>query len=51
MASHLKKNKLPIESDIVVQGFFREMTKKDLAAVHKLVKTHLSNFKLHPHLS
>jgi glycylpeptide N-tetradecanoyltransferase len=48
MASHLKKNKLPVESDVQVSGVFREMQKKDISAVFKLLQAHLKKYKLQP---
>lgn len=48
MASHLKRNKIPSEDDIVIKGFFREMAKKDVSKVFKLITEHLNKFKLHP---
>ena len=50
MASYSKRNKIP--SDFALEkGFFREMQKKDLSDVLKLMKLHFSQFKLHPHYS
>lgn len=48
MATHLKKNKLPTEADVAVQGVFREMQKKDISAVFKLLQAHLKKYKLQP---
>lgn len=48
MASYVKRNKVP--SDFALEkGFFREMQKKDLSDVLKLMKVHFAQFKLHPH--
>ena len=50
MASYSKRNKVP--SDFALEkGFFREMQKKDLSDVLKLMKAHFTQFKLHPHYS
>lgn len=46
MAQHLKKHKIPKESDIQLKGFPREMAKKDITSVYKLLTEHLSKFKL-----
>lgn len=51
MAGHLKKNKIPKESEISIAGFPREMLKKDLSHVYALLKVHLGKFKLRPKLT
>ena len=49
MASHIKRHKIQKDIDINVEGgFFREMQKKDIPQVYKLLKDYLSQFKLAP---
>lgn len=48
MANHIKKNKVPSLDDIKVKGNFREMQKKDISTVLKLLNNFLKQFKLHP---
>lgn len=48
MANHLKRNKLPTEGEVVVKGVIREMQKKDISQVFKLLQEHLKKFKLAP---
>jgi glycylpeptide N-tetradecanoyltransferase len=50
MANHLKRLKLPTEDEVTLKenSYFREMQKKDIAQVYKLVKEHLKKFKLFP---
>lgn len=48
LANHIKKNKVPSLDDIKVKGNFREMQKKDISAVYKLLNNYLKQFKLYP---
>ena len=48
MAAHLKKNRPPKIEDVVINGFPRDMQKKDIVAVYKLLKNYLEQFKLRP---
>ena len=48
MAAHLKKNRAPKIEDVSINGFAREMAKKDIVAVNKLLKAYLEQFKLKP---
>lgn len=48
MATHMKKNKLPTEGDVTIEGVVREMQKKDISAVFKLLQGHLKKYKLQP---
>jgi len=43
MANHLKKHKVPKDSEIIVEGgYFREMSTKDIPQVYKLLKEYLN---------
>jgi glycylpeptide N-tetradecanoyltransferase len=44
MASHLKKNKIPGEGDYVIDGLIREMLKKDISGVYKLLSENLAKY-------
>lgn len=44
MAEHIKKNKIPTESDIALHGFARVMTSKDLPQVYKLLNEELKKY-------
>lgn len=46
MARYLKIQKLPQEKDINIAGDVREMTKKDIPQVYKLLTEYLSKFEL-----
>ena len=48
MATHLKKHKIPKESEIFIEGHAREMEKKDISQVYKLMQKHLNKFQLRP---
>lgn len=46
MARHLKSLKLPKQEDITIIGAVREMTKKDLSQVTKLLNDYLNKFEV-----
>jgi glycylpeptide N-tetradecanoyltransferase len=50
MVNHIKRNKLPKSTDIALKGFAREMQKKDISQVYKLLQEHFDKFALRPKL-
>jgi glycylpeptide N-tetradecanoyltransferase len=51
MANHVKKNKLPKENEIQINGYIREMTKKDISGVFNLLRAKLETFAIHQKLN
>jgi len=44
MASHMKKNKIPGEGEYTINGLIREMQKKDISGVYKLLSENLAKY-------